>query len=111
MKNSHVLVATAITATALGSAGSASASLTNATVTITGGSLAITAPTNTVSDQIGTAAPVRTSSSRYGWSLMTPFGVAVVLIASTMVIRRRRPRRSQHASASRQPWGPPAAAV
>ncbi|MEY2581670.1 MAG: hypothetical protein QOE09_1519 [Ilumatobacteraceae bacterium] len=52
MKISHLLVAAAIAATALGSAGSASASLTNATVTITGGALAITVPTNTLLDPV-----------------------------------------------------------
>ena len=80
-------------------------------ITLHSGLVEHSARASIVFPEIGTAAPVKTSSSRYGWSLMTPFGVAVVLIASTMVIRRRRRRRPQHASASRQPWGPPAAAV
>lgn len=52
MNISHVLIALTIGAVSLGSADSAAAGLTNATVTITGGALAITVPTNTLIDPV-----------------------------------------------------------
>jgi hypothetical protein len=52
MNISHLLVALTIGAVSLGSADSAAAGLTNATVTITGGALAITVPTNTLIDPV-----------------------------------------------------------
>jgi hypothetical protein len=56
----------------------------------------------------GNVDPVKTTSSRSGWPLATPFGVGgVVLIASPLVLRRGRRRRARHAGISRQPSGPP----
>lgn len=52
----------------------------------------------------GSNAPVRTISSGYQWPLVTPFGIAAVLIASTLVVRRRRGRRAPRGTTSRQPW-------
>jgi hypothetical protein len=62
MNISHVLVATAIAASAFGFTDTASAGLTNATVTITGGVLAITAPTNTIGSPVNLGTRANTVS-------------------------------------------------
>jgi hypothetical protein len=80
-------------------------------ITLHSGLVERSARASIVFPEIGTAAPVKPASNRYGWSLVAPFGVAVVLIASTMVVRRRRRRRTRHATTGRQPWGRPAANV
>jgi hypothetical protein len=83
-------------------------------ITLHSGLVERSARASIVFPEIGAGAPVKTTgSSRNRWSLMTPFGVAAVLIASTLVVRRRRRVRrfARQASAGRQPWGPPSAAA
>lgn len=73
-------------------------------ITLHSGLVERTARASIVFPEVGAGAPVKTSgSSRNGWSLVTPFGVAVVLIASTLFVRRRRRvrRRTRHASVGR----------
>jgi hypothetical protein len=55
----------------------------------------------------GNGDPVKPTSNPSGWSPASPVGVVVVLIASTIGVRKGRRRRARRALVSRQSWGPP----